>query len=536
MDRAACWPSEGAWSTRGFLRLLGQVRRLHRRAASFLSQSSGSDLTTYGDFLAQEGFSPDFVGHYALPLVSCVWSSGQDDALRYPARYLFTFLDHHGMLSVKGSPQWHTVEGGSSTYVARVAATLAAVNIATPITGVARGPGGVRLRDAGGATHLADRVVIATHADQALRILEDPTDDERAVLSAFGYSRNQMLLHTDSSILPRAEQARASWNYLMSSCTERRESTLVSYWMNRLQGHAGDGDYIVTLNGEGRVSPASVIAERRVRAPAVHAGGRRGTAPPAGTRLAPDRLRRGVPRLGVPRGRLSQRRRRRALLRSAAGERPRRTDHGRPAAASRARRGHVMHQRFAPFRRVFRHELYQWLVDLDDVPRMPPLMRPLASFSAADHLGDERLSISENVERFVALQGVDITDGRVLMLANARVLGHVFDPLSVFWCFDAAGTLRCIVAEVRNTYGERHAYLLEPDTGGRAETDKRLYVSPFFDVSGRYQLRFRLDEDLVGTTIVLRRSGEPQLRSERSTAGLAARRGEPCSRCRSGAR
>jgi DUF1365 family protein len=140
---------------------------------------------------------------------------------------------------------------------------------------------------------------------------------------------------------------------------------------------------------------------------------------------------------------------------------------------------------------------------------MPRLMRPLASFSSADHLGDERLSIRENVERFVALQGVDVTGGRVLMLANARVLGHVFDPLSVFWCFDATGTLRCIVAEVRNTYGERHAYLLEPDTGGRAETDKRLYVSPFFDVSGRYQLRFRLDEDLVGTTIVLRRSGEP---------------------------
>ena len=250
-----------------FLRLLGQIRRLHRRAARFLSQSSGSDLTTYGDFLRQERFSPDFVGHYALPLVSCVWSSGQDDALRYPARYLFTFLDHHGMLSVKGSPQWHTVQGGSSTYVERVAATLTAVNVATPITGVARHSGGVRLRDAGGVTHLADRVVIATHADQALRILEDPSDEERAVLSAFGYSRNQMLLHTDSSILPRAEQARASWNYLMSSCTERRESTLVSYWMNRLQGHDGDGDYIVTLNGDGRVSPASVIASAEYEHP-----------------------------------------------------------------------------------------------------------------------------------------------------------------------------------------------------------------------------------------------------------------------------
>jgi len=170
--------------------------------------------------------------------------------------------------------------------------------------------------------------------------------------------------------------------------------------------------------------------------------------------------------------------------------------------------GHVGHQRHEPFPRGFRHRAYQWLVDLDDLPLLPRVLRPLASFRAADHLGDPDRSIKANVLRFLARHdGVDLTGGRVLMLANARVLGHVFDPLSVFWCFAADGTLAAVVAEVHNTYGERHAYLLHPDERGVAETDKQFYVSPFFDVSGRYELRFRLDADVVATTVVLHREG-----------------------------
>jgi uncharacterized protein len=250
-----------------FVRMLSQVRRLHRSASRFLEQSSTGDLTTYGDFLSGEGFSGDFVAHYALPLVSCVWSSGRESALRYPARYLFTFLEHHGMLRISGSPQWYTVSGGSSTYVDRVARTLDAVHRATPVRSIRRGPEGVVLRDASDHSYWAHRVVIATHADQALELLEDPTGAEREVLSAFGYSSNQMFLHTDATVLPEARRARSSWNYLMSSCTERSEPTLVSYWMNRLQGHEGDGEYLVTLNGEGRVDPSSVIAHARYRHP-----------------------------------------------------------------------------------------------------------------------------------------------------------------------------------------------------------------------------------------------------------------------------
>ena len=170
--------------------------------------------------------------------------------------------------------------------------------------------------------------------------------------------------------------------------------------------------------------------------------------------------------------------------------------------------GHVNHSRRGPVRHSFRHDAYQWLVDLDAIPEQPAYLRPFAQFSSADHLGDPALSIKQNVERFLELRGIELgAAGRILMLANARILGHVFDPLSVFWCFDSERRLICVVAEVHNTYGERHAYLLRLDEDGRAQHEKQLYVSPFYDVSGGYQLRFAIGPDLVSTTVTLRRAG-----------------------------
>ena len=170
--------------------------------------------------------------------------------------------------------------------------------------------------------------------------------------------------------------------------------------------------------------------------------------------------------------------------------------------------GQVAHNRAAPIRHAFRHRVYLWLVDLDALPRQPWYLRAFARFDAADHLGDPGRTIRDNVENYLALNGIRLGDGgRVLMLANARVLGYVFDPLTVFWCYDAAGALVCAVAEVHNTYGERHAYLLRPDESGIAVTDKAFYVSPFFDVSGSYELRFTLRPDVVATSVTLRRRG-----------------------------
>ena len=170
--------------------------------------------------------------------------------------------------------------------------------------------------------------------------------------------------------------------------------------------------------------------------------------------------------------------------------------------------GRVTHHRRGRVRHSFRYGVYQWLVDLDAPPEQPWYLRPFASFSAADHLGDPDRPIKANVEHYLSRNGIELGESsKVVMLANARVLGHVFDPLSVFWCFDRQGALVCIVAEVHNTNGERHAYLLRPDPSGVATADKAFHVSPFYDVSGRYELAFELSPQVVSAAVVLRRQG-----------------------------
>jgi uncharacterized protein len=148
----------------------------------------------------------------------------------------------------------------------------------------------------------------------------------------------------------------------------------------------------------------------------------------------------------------------------------------------------IVHVRARPVRRAFRYRSYLWLVDLDDLPRVPLPLRPLASFQARDHLDGAGGSLRACVDAYLARHGIDLTGGRVLMLGHARVLGYVFNPLTVFWCHRPDGTLAAVIAEVHNTYGGRHAYLLHPDSGGRAEADKEFYVSPFLPVAGRYRL------------------------------------------------
>ena len=175
--------------------------------------------------------------------------------------------------------------------------------------------------------------------------------------------------------------------------------------------------------------------------------------------------------------------------------------------------GRVSHARRTPLTHRFRYRVYQWLVDLDALPnekgpRLPWWLRPFSTFKAADHIGDPASDIRSNIERFCASEGVDVTGHRILMLANARVLGHTFDPLSVFWTIAPDGSLTCIVAEVHNTYGEQHAYLLQTDETGRGQVDKAFYVSPFFTVAGRYDLKFELTPDVVSSTVVLKQDGE----------------------------
>ncbi|WP_031938248.1 NAD(P)/FAD-dependent oxidoreductase [Prescottella defluvii] len=242
-----------------YVRMLLEVKRFHRRASVLLEDVASGDCTL-GEFLDSGGFSAYFTAHFMTPLVSAVWSCDPGTALRYPARYLFTFLDHHGMLSVGGSPTWRTVRGGSVEYVRRIAEHIGDVRISTPVRAVHRHADHVEIRDDGDDLRQFDAVVIATHPQQALKILAAPTPMQHEVLGAMPYSVNHTQFHTDDSVLPRSTRARASWNYRIPFCAARPEQVLVSYDMTRLQRLPDTGErYIVTLGGRDIVDPGRVL-------------------------------------------------------------------------------------------------------------------------------------------------------------------------------------------------------------------------------------------------------------------------------------
>jgi uncharacterized protein len=249
-----------------YLRMLAEVKRFHRHAKRLLVAKDAGDVTL-GAFLAIGGYTRYFVDHFMLPLVSTVWSADRTDTLRYPARYLFEFLRNHGMLSVRNSPTWRTVAGGSREYVERAAKQLTAVHLSTPVRSVLRTARGVEIRDDADTPHRVDRVVVATHADQALALLANPTAAEREVLGAFRYSANEAWLHTDTGVLPSLADARAGWNYHAPACGAPTGAVQVSYDMNRLMRLDEPTGYVVTLNPGDAPEPDRLVARMRYEHP-----------------------------------------------------------------------------------------------------------------------------------------------------------------------------------------------------------------------------------------------------------------------------
>jgi predicted NAD/FAD-binding protein len=241
-----------------FLSMLWEVRRFNRLASAEIAHDGKE--RTLAEFLEEHCFSSYFVRHYVVPVVSCVWSSGMIEALEYPARYLFVFLDNHGMLSITRSPRWRTIQGGSRTYVDRVVKQLDVVKVATPVRSVTRDGCHIAVRDDRGDETRFDRAVIATHADAALAMLADNSVVEKAILGAFDYSHNMTVLHGDAALLPSAHRARASWNFRVSGCTQDNDQVAVTYDMNRLQALPTSSPMLVTLNADERLAPSRVHA------------------------------------------------------------------------------------------------------------------------------------------------------------------------------------------------------------------------------------------------------------------------------------
>ncbi len=250
------FPSWSSFARPRYLLMLAEVKRFHRAALRLLE--ADADDATVGEFLDRHGFSQYFIEHFMTPLIAAVWSSPPGQSLNYPARYLFVFLEHHGMLSVFNSPTWRTVVGGSVTYVDAVADLIDEVRTGAAVRSVRRLPDGVEVSDAISGPRHFDAAVIATHPDQALLMLAEPTYAERSVLGAIGYSTNHAQLHTDESVLPTRRRARASWNYL---ATPDDQQVLVTYDVTRLMRLGGDRRFLVTLGGEDRVDRGTVLTE-----------------------------------------------------------------------------------------------------------------------------------------------------------------------------------------------------------------------------------------------------------------------------------
>ena len=316
---------------REFVGMLRSVKRFHALATAFLEQTTDDDTTTYGEFIRDGGFPESFTRLYAVPLVACVWSSGSGEAMGYPARYLFRFLEHHGMLTVGDSPQWMTVVGGSRTYVDALAERLPAVRSGDPVTSVLRTLDGVEVRTGSGRTETFDRIVLALHADDALGILADPTPAEKEVLGCV-----PLLAERDRAAPRRLPDAARSPRAVVVELPRRHrpgQGAIVTYWMNRLQGLPADEPFYVTLNATDRIDPATRRRDDAVPAPALRPRRRARPASPHRADHADDDVRRCLPRVGLPRGRLPLGGRGRRGLRGRTGE------HGRrPAHPARPRR------------------------------------------------------------------------------------------------------------------------------------------------------------------------------------------------------
>jgi predicted NAD/FAD-binding protein len=252
---------DGLFATRAnlmnpaFLRMLTEVPRFQRAAIALLR--SEDERISLRAWLREQRFSQYFIERLIVPQAAAVWSTDPRQLANFPALFLARFFENHGMLGLRGRPNWRTVAGGSERYVdALTAGFRDSVQLRSPVTSVSRGRDGVTVTVAGADPLGFDHVVIATHSDQALAILWDPSWREREILDAIPYQENEAVLHTDRSLLPVRPAAWASWNYHLAAGSDR---PTVTYNLNRLQRLTGDEQFLVTLNLVERIDPRFVL-------------------------------------------------------------------------------------------------------------------------------------------------------------------------------------------------------------------------------------------------------------------------------------
>ncbi len=246
----------------GFIGMVRDILRFNKEAVADVEAGTLDPSETLGAYLTRNGYGERFVDHYLAPMGSAIWSSDCDAITSFPVGFFLRFFRNHGLLQVRNRPQWRVIEGGSREYIAPLCARFQdRIHLDAPVRTVKRQQGrGVTLVLGSGEERRFDQVVFATHSDQALALLESPTDAEREILGAIPYQANDVVLHTDRRMLPRNPKTWSSWNYTLG---KKNQPAVVTYNMNILQGISAPEVFCVTLNDTASINPRRILGRFR---------------------------------------------------------------------------------------------------------------------------------------------------------------------------------------------------------------------------------------------------------------------------------
>jgi predicted NAD/FAD-binding protein len=246
-----------------FWKMILEILRFNKEASALVTEDI--DDISLGEYLKRGNYSQTFIDLYLIPMAAAVWSADLQIMYQFPARYLIRFFQNHGLLSVNDRPDWYVIKGGSKTYTTALTASFAdKIRLSTPVQKVQRTDSGVLITSAQGEEHF-DAVFIASHSDQALAMLSDPSEAEQQVLGAMTYQDNEVLLHTDHSVMPRRKLAWAAWNYHLLEGEQSRVT--VTYNMNILQGFDCPEQFCVTLNNSEAIDQSKVLKRMNYQHP-----------------------------------------------------------------------------------------------------------------------------------------------------------------------------------------------------------------------------------------------------------------------------
>ena len=239
-------------------RMLRDILRFNKEAVTDLELERIDPASTLGSYLTARAYSQSFIDNYLVPMASAIWSASTQTVLNFPLVFFIRFFKNHGLLSINHRPQWRVITGGSQSYLAPLIANFKDKIITScPVQSVTRNEKGVELEILGQKPQLFDAVIFACHSDQALALLTTPSTQEQQLLSNIPYKNNDVILHTDTRLLPRRRQAWSSWNYLKTD--DQATSAVVTYNMNLLQSIAAQDTFCVTLNAYHQIDPEKIL-------------------------------------------------------------------------------------------------------------------------------------------------------------------------------------------------------------------------------------------------------------------------------------